>query len=143
MHGLFGVTISPLLIMYQEYIPPALIITTALMAGSVSVALRIPNKSLLPYSTALYTCLWGLLGAGATSLIAPAFGYTALGATMHDIDIYGGIAFFTLYSAYDTHKLIYDFEQGQRSAVEHATQYSVSYINVFIRVLEHMGKKSK
>jgi FtsH-binding integral membrane protein len=131
MHAFMGVTIAPSLFLFQQFIPHALIATAALTAGPIVVALKTPSEAFLPYGTALYSCLGGLVGVGFLSLFFP---------SLHSIDMYGGIILFTLYNAYDTHVMITDYKNGIRDAVSHATNYSLNIINLFIRLLEFFAR---
>jgi FtsH-binding integral membrane protein len=70
-------------------------------------------------------------------------GFPELGMAMHSIDLYGGVALFTVYNAYDTHVVIRDYETGNRDYVGHATNYSLNCINIFIRLLEIFARAKK
>lgn len=143
MHTFMGLVITPSLLIFHDFIPLALVGTAALTAGPIMLALNTPSKSLLPYGSALYSCLGGLVGIGLTSLIAPLLGFESLGLFAHNIDLYGGVLLFTLYNAYDTHKMLDDYEKGDRDVLFHATNYSLSAINIFIRLLEILSKAQK
>ncbi|VBB18661.1 hypothetical protein YASMINEVIRUS_1192 [Yasminevirus sp. GU-2018] len=143
MHGLMGVSIAPSLFMFSQFIPHALITTGALVAGPITAAYRMPKGSMLPYGSALYTGLWGLIGVGVTSIFAPIIGFPGLGMMMHNVDLYGGVLLFTVYNAYDTHVLIDDFEKGKKDVIGHSANYSLNAINIFIRMLEIFAKMNK
>ena len=64
----------------------------------------------------------------------------SLGLAAHSIDLFGGVALFSIYNAYDTHVLIEDFEKGKRDYIYHAVNYSLNAINIFIRMLEIVAK---
>lgn len=140
MQGLMGVTISPSLLMFHQFIPHALITTGALVAGPITAARMMPDGAMLKWGPALYTGLWGLLGVGVTSIFAPMLGFHGLGMALHNIDLYGGVALFTIYNAYDTHVMIENFKRGNRDYVGHAAHYSLNAVNIFIRLLEIFAK---
>jgi FtsH-binding integral membrane protein len=140
MHGLMGITIAPSLIVFHQFIPHALITTAALTAGPITAAYRMPKGAMLPYGSALYTGLWGLIGVGVTSLLAPLLGFHGLGMMMHNIDLYAGVALFSVYNAYDTHVMIDNYEKGERDYIGHAVNYSLNAINIFVRMLEIFSK---
>ena len=129
-----GIVISPSLIMFTPYIPTAAIVTTAITAGSISTALYIPRGSMLAWGPALYTSLWGLIGCGIVGIFIPAF---------HTVNLYAGVGIFTLYNMYDTQKLIHDYHDGKVDHLCHSVDYSLNFINIFIRLLEILAKKDK
>lgn len=143
MHGLMGITIAPSLILFPQFIPHALAITSGLVAGPVSIALMAPKDSFLSWGVPLNTGLFGLIGIGVSSIFFNMIGMNELAFSLHSIDLYGGVALFTAFSAYDTHKLISDFEQGKKDAVGHACHFSLNFINLFIRLLEILSKNQK
>lgn len=143
MQGLLGVTIAPSLMIFNAFIPHALITATALTAGPITAAFFSAKGSMLKWGPALYTGLWGLVGIGLASVISPMIGLNSLGITMHSIDLYAGVALFTVYNAYDTHVLINDFERGERNYVMHAANYSLNIVNIFIRLLEIFAKMAE
>jgi len=142
MHGLMGVTLTPSLIMFPQYIPHALVISSALVAAPVSLALFTPKDRFLSWGVPLMTGLWGLIGVGFSSIGLHLLGFTEMAMSLHTVDLYGGVALFTAYSAYDTHRLISDFEEGKKDAVGHACQYSLNFINLFIRLLEILARNN-
>lgn len=129
-----GIVIAPSLIMFTPYIPTAAIVTTAITAGSISTALYAPKGSMLAWGPALYTSLWGLIGCGVVGIFIPAF---------HTINLYVGVGIFTLYNMYDTQKLIHDYHNGKVDHLCHSVDYSLNFINIFIRLLEILAKKDK
>ena len=74
---------------------------------------------------------FGLIGISFGGLIFP---------TLHDIDIIGGVLLFSCYSAYDTHKMIDDFENGNKDHIDHALNYSLNILNILIRIIEILAK---
>jgi FtsH-binding integral membrane protein len=140
LHGCMGITIAPSLFIFSQFIPHALILSSALTMGPITAALTMKKGSMLKYGPALYTGLWGLIGIGAMSIVAPLLGFNSFGLAMHSIDMVGGVALFSAYNAYDTHVLIKDFEEGREDHIGHAVNYSLNAINIFIRILEIIAK---
>lgn len=134
LHTGMGVTLAPSLFMFPTAIPAATILTGALVAGPIMASMSLPKGSLLKYGPAMHIGLWGLIGIGIGGIFFP---------VLHQINVYGGVAFFTLYSAYDTHQMIDDYENGRGDVIGHATNYSLNAINIFGRLLEILGYKSK
>ena len=129
-----GIVISPSLIVFAQNVPAAAIVTTALTLGSISTALYLPKGKMLPLGPALYTSLWGLIGCGIVGIFIPAF---------HTINLYTGVGIFTLYNMYDTHKLIKDYDDGYVDHLSHSLEYSLNFINIFIRLLEILSRNDK
>jgi FtsH-binding integral membrane protein len=131
MHACMGVTIAPSLVVFAPAIPYAAVVATALVAGPITASLYLPKGQLLPWGPALYVGLWGLVGVGIGGIWFP---------MLHDVNLYGGVLLFTGYSAYDTHKLISEYERGNKDHIGHATNYSLNAINIFVRMLEIISK---
>ena len=131
MHVCMGVTLTPSLILYNEFIPAALVTTLALVAGPITASFTLPKGKLLRLGSFLNVGLWGLLGVGVGGIFIPA---------LHDINMYGGIMLFSVYSAYDTHNMIKEYEEGNSDYIKHAANYSLNAINLFVRLLELMGR---
>ena len=143
MQGFMGVVIAPSLMIFHQFIPHALITTTALVAGSVTSAFMMPKGSMLVFGPALYTSLWGLVGVSLTSVCSHLLGFHSFGMAMHNIDLYAGVLLFAIYNIYDTHVLISDFERGVQNYIQHSVDYSLNFINIFIRLLEIFAKASQ
>jgi len=131
-----GIMMAPSLIIFNQYIPQALILTSALVAGPIMGTRLMPKGSMLSLGPALSTALFGLVGIGFTSIGASFLGFNSLAGITHSINLYGGIILFTLYNSYDTEKLIDDYEKGIKNHVHHAVSYSLNIINIFARILE-------
>jgi FtsH-binding integral membrane protein len=134
-------TIAPSLVIFSAAIPHTLVATGALMAGPITAAQMMSKSksksknSLLPYGSALYTGLWGMIGVGIMSIISPALGFHQVGLLLHNIDLYGGVMLFTVYNAYDTHVIINAFENGKKDHIGHAVNYSLNAINIYYSII--------
>ena len=62
----------------------------------------------------------------------PSFRYPLL----HNIYLYGGLSIFTLYIAYDTQKMIDEYEMGIDDHIKHATDLFLDFKIVFTRVMQ-------
>ena len=51
------------------------------------------------------------------------------------ISLYGGLALFTVYVAYDTQVILDDYKNGMEDAVQHSLQLFLDFVNIFRRVL--------
>ena len=133
MHVGMGAVIAPSLLVFHQAIPYALAGTGVLVAGPIMASMYLPKGQLLKYGPAVYSSLLGLVGISIGGIFFP---------ILHDISVYGGLGLFTLYSAYDTHKMISDYEKDNKDDIEHATNYSLNSLNIFIRLLEIFGKRT-
>ena len=55
---------------------------------------------------------------------------------LHSINLYGGLSLFTLYIAYDTQKMIDEYEMGVDDHIKHATDLFIDFKIVFTRVMQ-------
>lgn len=140
MHALMGVTISPSLLIFHEFIPHAMITTGALIAGPITAARMASDGAMLNWGSALYTSLWGTVGIGFSSIICHYIGLNELSSALHNVDLFAGVALFTVLNAYNTHVIVDDFNKGKRDELTHSVNYSLNCINIFIRLLEIFAK---
>jgi hypothetical protein len=131
VHIGMGVTISPSLIIFANVIPAATVLTTALVAGPIGASLMLPKGQLLGWGPGLMIGLFGLIGAGIGGIWFP---------ILHNVSVYGGVGLFSLIAMHDTHKMIDDFENGKEDHIGHATDFSLTFINIFVRLLEILGR---
>ena len=119
-------------------------ISVAVTAGSSLAALFSKPGSLLPYRTFAYGALTGLVGIGLMSVFsAMAFGYNDFFYLMHSIDLYGGLALFTVLNAVDTQNAIKMYRQNQPDHLSCSMTTYLNTINIFVRVLEILAKNKK
>ena len=52
-----------------------------------------------------------------------------------NINLYGGLALFTAFVAYDTHQTLEDYKCGQRDALTHAANFFINFMAIFKRLL--------
>ena len=134
LHIGMGMTIAPSLLVFHQAIPYAAIGTGILVSGPIVASMYLPKGKLLAFGPAMYTSLLGLVGVSIGGIFFP---------ILHNVNVYGGLVLFTMYSAYDTHKMIDDYENGNKDYLGHSTDYSLNAINIFIRLLEIIGKAQK
>jgi FtsH-binding integral membrane protein len=140
MHFSLGIVIAPVMMIYQRFIPHALISAFALTMGPITASLFTSRGALLSWGPALYTALWGFVCVGFIGTISGLVGLPHTFELVQTIDLYGGIALFTLYNAYDTHKMIDDYMNGDRDKVNHSCQYSLNILNLLIRLIKMFAK---
>ena len=80
------------------------------------------------------TLRWGVpLGGGLLVLMAAGIGSMFVPITsawyplLHNIYMYGGLALFTAYVAYDTQKMIDEYELGQDDHLKHAVDLFIDF----------------
>ena len=75
-----------------------------------------------------------LCGVGLASIFVPVT--SAWYPLLHNVSLYGGLGLFTLYIAYDTQKMIDEYEMGEDDHIKHATDLFIDFKIVFSRVLQ-------
>ena len=80
------------------------------------------------------TLRWGVpLGGGLLVLMAAGIGSMFVPITsawyplLHNIYMYGGLALFTAYVAYDTQKMIDEYELGEDDHLKHAVDLFIDF----------------
>eukprot|EP00965_Chrysotila_dentata_P244444 6205979-Pleurochrysis_carterae.AAC.2 len=74
-----------------------------------------------------------LLVAGVAGMFVPVT--SAWYPLLHSISLYGGLALFTAYIAYDTQRMIDDYEMGEDDHLKHAVDLFINFKAIFTRVL--------
>ena len=74
-----------------------------------------------------------LFGCGIASFFVPVT--SAWYPILHSINLYGGLALFTAYIAYDTQNMIDEYQMGIDDHLKHATDLFIDFKAVFTRIL--------
>ena len=74
-----------------------------------------------------------LCGVGLASFFVPVT--SAWYPLLHNVSLYGGLGLFTLYVAYDTQKMIDEYEMGEDDHLKHAVDLFIDFKVIFTRVL--------
>lgn len=53
----------------------------------------------------------------------------------YNIWLYGGLALFTAFVAFDTQNAVTAYEEGDRDPVNHSVQFFINFISLFRRIL--------
>lgn len=130
-----GITIAPIVGLLLPLAAPAAIITSGLMAGPIAAAYLNPMKDTTAVGSFLFTGLCGMIGFGITGLIFPSFG-----ALWFQPEPYIGILLFSGYNWYDTQVMMESYENKQLDPTAHSVNYTLNFINIFIRVMEIMAR---
>ena len=135
--GLSGVAMAPLLkfalAVSPAVVPQALLITTAMFGTMTALSLLAKPGATLRWGVPLAGGMLVLMGAGMASMFVPIT--SAWYPLLHNVYLYGGLGLFTLYIAYDTQKMIDEFEQGEDDHLKHAVDLFLDFKMVFSRVL--------
>jgi len=122
--------------LYSDVFPPARGTWYPAAVGFVCVAIAL---------AALAGCRFRMhrpLGGGLLMLMAVGIGGMFVPVTsawypiLHNVYLYGALTLFTLYIAYDTQKMIDEYEMGEDDHIKHATDLFIDFKIVFSRVLQ-------
>ena len=140
-----GLMMSPLVSMAGPVlVAQAAGISLAVMAGSSLYAMYAKPGSLLPYRSVAFGALAGLVGIGLSSIaVGLIFGTGHAFQLLHSIDLYGGLALFTVLNAIDTHNAIDTYRKNQPDYLSCSIEMMLNAINIFVRVLEILAKAQK
>ena len=135
--GLSGVAMAPLLkfalAVSPAVVPQALLITTAMFGTMTALSLLAKPGATLRWGVPLAGGMLVLMGAGVASMFVPIT--SAWYPLLHNVYLYGGLGLFTLYIAYDTQKMIDEYEMGEDDHLKHAVDLFLDFKMVFSRVL--------
>eukprot|EP01128_Nolandella_sp_AFSM9_P002617 TRINITY_DN12996_c0_g1_i1.p1 TRINITY_DN12996_c0_g1~~TRINITY_DN12996_c0_g1_i1.p1 ORF type:complete len:348 (+),score=93.41 TRINITY_DN12996_c0_g1_i1:80-1045(+) len=137
--GLMGLSLGPLLAASAPgVIFSAALGTTAIFGGFTLAALRAKRKAMLMMGGPLLGGLLLVLFAGLGGMLLPFLGVTnpAVLAALYNINLYGGLAIFSLFISYDTQRMIEDYKNGDTDHVSPALSMFLNLINIFIRLLQ-------
>ena len=119
--GLSGVAMAPLLkfalAVSPAVVPQALLITTAMFGTMTALSLLAKPGATLRWGVPLAGGMLVLMGAGLASMFVPVT--SAWYPLLHNVYLYGGLGLFTLYIAYDTQKMIDEYEMGEEIGRAH------------------------
>ena len=109
-------------------LPMALGASGGIFAGATAFSLFAPEGRMLSLGGPLFGGLMVLVGAGLIGMFYPH-------PVLHSISLYGGLALFSVYVAYDTQMILDDYKNGETDAVQHSLQLFLNFVNIFKRVL--------
>lgn len=130
-----GMAIAPLVLMssMKGVLITSLALTGAIFGGFSAAAYLSPRASLLVLQGPLYGGLIGLMVLSLFSVFYPT-------AIAHSLILYGGLALFSVMIAADTQAMIERARCGAGDHVSDAMQMFLSLVNIFIRIMQIMGK---
>ena len=109
-------------------LPMALGASGGIFAGATVFSLMAPEGKMLSLGGPLFGGLLVLVGCGVLGMFYPH-------PVLQSISLYGGLALFTVYVAYDTQVILDDYKNGMEDAVQHSLQLFLDFVNIFRRVL--------
>jgi len=135
--GLAGMSMAPLLFVAMKVapmaVPQALLITTGLFGTMTALSLFAKPGATLRLGVPLGAGMIVLALTGVASIFVPVT--SAWYPLLHNIYLYGGLALFTAYIAYDTQNMIAEYEMGQDDHLKHAVDLFINFKAIFMRVL--------
>lgn len=130
-----GVVALPAVFIYPHAVPHAAMAALAVTGGSVFGATVIPPNKALSLGVPLFGGLCGLLVINLSNIFIQS-------PLLHDVNLYGGVGLFTLYSIFDYHEALQRYRDGQLDPIYSATNFSLNIINLFVRFVQIFGRKS-
>lgn len=145
--GMMGVGVSPFMLamtMGQPgLLPAAVMVTTGVCAGASFYAYSRPADSLLYLKGPLVGCLFSMIGLQLAGGICAWAGMgTSLMAMSHNVSLYGGLAIFTGFMAYDTHQAIAMFKEDRPDHLQVAMDLFLNFKNLLMRIMMIMRGNS-
>ena len=129
---LSGMSAGPLIAMSLHMdpliLPMALLGSCGIFGGATLASLAAKEGSLLKMGAPLGGLVFALLGLQIVGLFYPH-------PMIWNINLYGGLALFTAFVAYDTHQTLEDYKCGQRDALTHAANFFINFMAIFKRLL--------
>jgi len=112
--------------------------TTGIFAGFSFMALKAKRGSMLRLGGPLLGGLLALIACGLGGMLLPLFGVTnpALLGALYNINLYGGLALFSVLISYDTQRMIEDYKAGNNDHLLPALNMFLNLFNIFIRLLQ-------
>lgn len=93
-------------------LPLSLGATTAVFAGMTTMSLFMQKGATLRWAGPLFGGVMGMFGCAILGMFYPH-------PILHNIMLYGGLAIFSAYVAYDTQQILDDYEHGVRDPLKH------------------------
>jgi len=132
--GLEGLTIAPLIAHVAVFspvaLPAALIGTGSIFLGFTALSLVAKSRSMLTIGGPLFGSLLAVIGLQIAAYFIP-----SLAGIAHSVSLYGGLAIFSGYIAYDTQRMIENARYGETDVVSDTLSMFLNIFNVFTRLL--------
>merc|ERR1712146_214657 len=102
-------------------LPLALGASSGIMISATLASLFMPEGRMLAMGGPLLGGLFVMLGCGILGLFYPH-------PVLHSVMLYGGLALFTAFTAYDTQMILNDYKEGQRDVVQHSIGLFINFM---------------
>jgi len=134
-----GVMLTPfmqsIIMVNPAIIPMAAGLSLFTMGGASLYAMSKPLGQFKAWESTLYSTLMGLIGMNVLSLILFAtIGPNVFSLACGRIDLYLGLGLFTAFQAFDTHKAVQAFKEGNYDHLMHVVNFFLNFKNIFIRI---------
>ena len=130
--GLSGMSAGPLIGMSLQMdpliLPMAALASTGIFAGASIVSLLAPEGKMLSWGGPLMGGCFAMIGLGLVGMFYPH-------PIFQSIHLYGGLALFTAFVAYDTQQMVEDYRNGLEDPISHATGLFINIMAIFKRML--------
>ena len=115
----FALAVNPVVV------PQALLITTAMFGTMTALSMMAKPGATLRWGVPLAGGMFMLMGCGIATMFVPVT--SAWYPLLHNVYLYGGLGLFTLYIAYDTQKMIDEYEMGEDDHLKHALDLFIDF----------------
>jgi len=126
--ALIGQLVEVTLAVNPQLIAVAFTTTLALFAGFSVAAFQAERRTVLYLGGILYTMLGYMALAGFVNLFLRS-------QILFNLNVFGGVIIFSLYTIFDTQLMILKFEAGDRDFTGHAAELFLDFAAIFVRVL--------
>jgi len=135
--GLSGVAMAPLLMVALKVnpviVPQAFMLTTALFGTMTGLSMFAKPGATLRWGVPLGGGLLLLMATGVGAMFVPVT--SAWYPLLHNVYTYGGLALFSAYVAYDTQKMIDEYEMGEDDHLKHAVDLFIDFRVIFMSIV--------
>lgn len=130
--GLSGMSAGPLIGMSLQMdpliLPMAGLASAGIFAGATVASLLAPEGKLVSWGGPLLGGCFAMIGLSICGIFFPH-------PVFHSIHLYGGLALFTAFVAYDTQQMVEDYKNGIEDPIQHATGLFINIMAIFKRML--------
>jgi FtsH-binding integral membrane protein len=143
-----SMSIAPVIPIFHEIdpmiLPTATLLSLGTMGAATFYAYSRPPGALMSWQTPLMVGLGGLCGVSLTALGSMYFyGPNPFSEMLHTVDVYGGIVFFSVFTAYETQAAVAMYQKGDPDHLGCAVNLYLDFMNLLIRFAEALAKAKR